>query len=196
MEIAKELQVVIKRQAEGADKSSKELVIKTKEDMVNASELFVKIKQAEKYVKDEKEKLTRGLLDSLSNIRIFFKPYETSIQNAKELLEVKMIGFQLKEEAKAQEKINKVISKVEEGNLTFEKANEKIEELEVEKRIDVSEGEVQFKTIKDYEITDEKLIPKEYWVLDLVKLRKDALSGVEIAGVKVVEKKILNTKIK
>jgi len=196
MEITKELQVVIKRQAEGADKGSKELIIKTKEDMANASELFVKIKQAEKYVKDEKEKLTRGLLDSLSNIRAFFKPYETSIQSAKELLQSKMISFQNKEEEKAQEKIDKVVEKVEEGKLTFEKANEKIEELEVGKRIDVKEGEVQFKTVKDYEITDEKLIPKEYWVLDLVKLRKDALSGVEITGVKIVEKKILNTKIK
>jgi len=153
---------VIKRQAEGADKGSKELIIKTKEDMANASELFVKIKQAEKYVKDEKEKLTRGLLDSLSNIRAFFKPYETSIQSAKELLQSKMISFQNKEEEKAQEKIDKVVEKVEEGKLTFEKANEKIEELEVGKRIDVKEGEVQFKTVKDYEITDEKLIPKEY----------------------------------
>ena len=195
MEIAKEVQALIKRQAEGADKVSKEIIIKNQNDFEKASELFLKVKQAGKYIMAEKEKMTRGLLDSLANIRSFFKPYEIMQSNAEKEISNKILEYQLKEEQKSQTKIETVVKKVEKGTMTFEKANEKIEALEVSKKVEVNTGAIQFKTVRDYEIIDEKLIPKKYWVLDLVKLRKDALDGVEIPGVKVVEKKIINSKL-
>lgn len=195
MEIAKEVQALIKRQAEGADKVAKEIIIKNQNDFEKASELFLKVKQAGKYIASEKEKMTRGLLDSLANIRSFFKPYEIMQSNAEKEVGSKILAYQLEEEKKSQIKIDAVVEKVEKGQITFEQANEKIETLEVAKTVEVNTGAVQFKTIRDYEIIDEKLIPKKYWVLDLVKLRKDALDGVEIAGVKVVEKKIINSKL-
>ena len=195
MEIAKEVQALIKRQAEGADKVSKEIIIKNQNDFEKASELFLKVKQAGKYIASEKEKMTRGLLDTLANIRSFFKPYEIMQSNAEKEIGNKILAYQLEEEKKSQIKIDAVVEKVEKGQITFEQANEKIETLEVAKTVEVNTGAVQFKTIRDYEIIDEKLIPKKYWVLDLVKLRKDALDGVEIPGVKVVEKKIINSKL-
>ena len=195
MEIAKEVQALIKRQAEGADKVAKEIIIKNQNDFEKASELFLKVKQAGKYIASEKEKMTRGLLDTLANIRSFFKPYEIMQSNAEKEIGNKILAYQLEEEKKSQIKIDAVVEKVEKGKMTFEKANEKIETLEVAKTVEVNTGAVQFKTIRDYEIIDEKLIPKKYWVLDLVKLRKDALDGVEIPGVKVVEKKIINSKL-
>lgn len=195
MEIAKEVQALIKRQAEGADKVAKEIIIKNQNDFEKASELFLKVKQAGKYIASEKEKMTRGLLDTLANIRSFFKPYEIMQSNAEKEIGNKILAYQLEEEKKSQIKIDAVVEKVEKGKMTFEQANEKIETLEVAKKVEVNTGAVQFKTIRDYEIIDEKLIPKKYWVLDLVKLRKDALDGVEIPGVKVVEKKIINSKL-
>lgn len=195
MEIAKEVQALIKRQAEGADKVAKEIIIKNQNDFEKASELFLKVKQAGKYIASEKEKMTRGLLDTLANIRSFFKPYEIMQSNAEKEVGSKILAYQLEEEKKSQIKIDAVVEKVEKGQITFEQANEKIETLEVAKTVEVNTGAVQFKTIRDYEIIDEKLIPKKYWVLDLVKLRKDALDGVEIPGVKVVEKKIINSKL-
>lgn len=195
MEIAKEVQALIKRQAEGADKVAKEIIIKNQNDFEKASELFLKVKQAGKYIASEKEKMTRGLLDTLANIRSFFKPYEIMQSNAEKEIGSKILAYQLEAEKKSQIKIDAVVEKVEKGKMTFEQANEKIETLEVAKTVEVNTGAVQFKTIRDYEIIDEKLIPKKYWVLDLVKLRKDALDGVEIPGVKVVEKKIINSKL-
>ena len=195
MEIAKEVQALIKRQAEGADKVAKEIIIKNQNDFEKASELFLKVKQAGKYIASEKEKMTRGLLDTLANIRSFFKPYEIMQSNAEKEIGSKILAYQLEAEKKSQIKIDAVVEKVEKGKMTFEQANEKIETLEVAKKVEVNTGAVQFKTIRDYEIIDEKLIPKKYWVLDLVKLRKDALDGVEIPGVKVVEKKIINSKL-
>ena len=195
MEIAKEVQALIKRQAEGADKVSKEIIIKNQNDFEKASELFLKVKQAGKYIMAEKEKMTRGLLDSLANIRSFFKPYEIMQSNAEKEISNKILEYQLKEEQKSQTKIETVVKKVEKGTMTFEKANEKIEALEVSKKVEVNTGAIQFKTVRDYEIIDEKLILNTFWVLDLVKLRKDALDGVEIPGVKVVEKKIINSKL-
>ena len=162
MEIAKEVQALIKRQAEGADKVAKEIIIKNQNDFEKASELFLKVKQAGKYIMTEKEKMTRGLLDSLANIRSFFKPYETIQSKAEKEIANKILGYQLKEEQKSQTKIETVVKKVEEGTMTFEKASEKIEALEVSTKVAVNTGAIQFKTVRDYEIIDEKLIPKKY----------------------------------
>jgi len=162
MEIAKEVQALIKRQAEGADKVSKEIIIKNQNDFEKASELFLKVKQAGKYIASEKEKMTRGLLDTLANIRSFFKPYEIMQSNAEKEIGSKILAYQLEAEKKSQIKIDAVVEKVEKGQITFEQANEKIETLEVAKTVEVNTGAVQFKTIRDYEIIDEKLIPKKY----------------------------------
>ena len=48
MEITKELQALIKKQAEGSDRVSKEIIIKNQNDFEKASELFLKVKQAGK----------------------------------------------------------------------------------------------------------------------------------------------------
>jgi hypothetical protein len=82
--------------------------------------------------------------------------------NAEKEIGNKILAYQLEEEKKSQIKIDAVVEKVEKGKMTFEKANEKIETLEVAKKVEVNTGAVQFKTIRDYEIIDEKLIPKKY----------------------------------
>lgn len=193
MEINKELQVVVKRQATEADKISRDLSIKTKEDFTKATETLVKIRQAIKYVTNEKTKMTDGLNKSLKNIRAFFKPYETILDESKNKVNKLMIDYQIREEEKAKAKIEKVEKKVEEGKIDFEEANEKIESLEVANKIETNEGAISFKTIKDIEVIDEQQIPREFFELNMVALRRAVLKGGrEIPGVKVIEKKVTN----
>lgn len=190
MEIAKELQVVIQRQATEAEKISKDLKIKTQDDFINASASLVKIKQALRYVTNEKNKMTDGLNKSLKNIRAFFKPYETSLEIAKDKVSECLIEYQTKEEEKAKAKIEKVEKKVEEGKIDFEEANEKIESLEVAKTVETKDGGLTFKTIRDIEIEDESQIPDEFFELNIIALRRAVLTqGRVVPGVKIVEKK-------
>lgn len=190
MEIKKELQTIIKRQASEADKIVNNLVINNQDDFRSASETLVKIKQAIKYVTNEKTKMTDGLNKSLKNIRAFFKPYETSLDNAKNKLSSVLIEYQTKQEEKAKAKIEKVEKKVEEGKINFEEANEKIESLEVAKKVETKTGGLTFKIIKDIEIIDEAQIPREFFELNTVALRRAVLKeGREVPGVKIVEKK-------
>jgi len=72
--------------------------------------------------------------------------------------------------------------------MSFEKAAEKIEEIIPQKNIITNNGAIQFRTIKDVVIEDETKLPREFLVPNMVKIRKVALEGVEIPGVKVVEK--------
>jgi len=57
-------------------------------------------------------------------------------------------------------------------------------------------GGVGFTNRRDIEITDADKIPKEYWIVDEVMVRKDALAGKQIPGVKRIVKKIVNVRLK
>lgn len=49
---------------------------------------------------------------------------------------------------------------------------------------------VTFKEVKSVEVENEDAIPREYWALDMVKIRKVALAGIEIPGVRITKTKV------
>ena len=102
-----------------------------------------------------------------------------------------MIAYQIAETKKADKKTAVIEKKVEAGKMTFDKAADKIEEVTPAKTVRATSGSVQFRTIKEVVIEDESLVPREFLALDMVKIRKVALAGVDIAGVKVIEKQTI-----
>ena len=50
---------------------------------------------------------------------------------------------------------------------------------------------MQFRKIQRVEIIDESLIPRKYLEVNMTAIRRDALSGVNIPGVKVVDDTIV-----
>jgi hypothetical protein len=102
-----------------------------------------------------------------------------------------MLAFNQAELDKAKVQTEKITEKVETGKMSFEKAADKIQEITPEKNVESKSGAVQFRTVKEVVIEDENKVPREYLMLDMVKIRKVALAGVEIAGVKVVEKQVV-----
>lgn len=165
-----------------------ELKVENKDDLQEATNLLTKIKMIGKDLLFAKENITKPLNETLRNIRGFFAPVEAQWSEAERIVKNKMLNYQKQELAKAEVVANKVEEKVEAGKMTFEKGAEKIEEAMPAKTVQSETGgSAQFKKIKKVEIVDEKLIPDEYWDLNLIKVRKVALAGVEIPGVKVVE---------
>lgn len=181
----------IKATVSKAEIAANNLEIKTKEDLVPATELLGKIKSVGKIIKDKKEGMTKPINEALKNIRSFFSPVELQFNNAETIVKRKMEIFNNAERLKAIKKTEVIEKKVEEGKMSFDKAVEKIESITPDRKVETESGAVQFRTIKEVIIEDEKLIPREYLVVDTVKVRKVALAGVEIPGVKVVEKQIV-----
>ena len=96
-----------------------------------------------------------------------------------------MAIYNNKLEAETRKKEEEIVKKVEKGAVSFEAGSTKIEKLEEKK------AEVPTRVVKELVIVDEGAIPKEYWVVDMVKLRRDAFSGKKIDGVNVEDKKII-----
>jgi hypothetical protein len=174
-----------------AEQAATQLFIKTDEDNNKAAELLIKIKTVGKQIKDAKEKITKPANEILKNARAFFSPMEKQFDNAEFIVKGKMGEYKMAQDAKALKETQKIEAKVEAGKMSFEKAAEKIEAVTPQKSVETKSGGVQYRTIKEVILEDESKLPREYLVPDMVKIRKVALAGVEIAGVKVVDKQVV-----
>lgn len=136
-----------------------------------------------KQVRDAKKKL-QELKEA------FVGPAKQIIDEAKGRYDDKIkfcdtVARQLDEVAKtymiAQENIRKeeeakIAKKLEEGKIKTETAVKRMEKLpDAPKTVNTGASKLQMKKRKVAEIADPKLIPDEYWVIDEVRVRRDAL---------------------
>lgn len=181
---------IVKTQATKAVTTATELVIKDADGMRQATEILSKINQVGDMIKRRKEEITKPLNQALKSARDLFKPIELNKSNAEQIIKNKMINYQNEQDRLAREAEAKIEARVEKGTLKPETAIKKLEAVEApEKKVEAKSGSVTFKTIQKVEITDETLIPREYLELNMVLIRRDALAGKEIPGVKIVEEK-------
>lgn len=188
--LTKEL-LPIKAQVSKVEQSAIILQINTADDMVLATELLGKIKSVGKLITEKKRSIISPLNLALKNARAFFVPIEEQFNRAEKIVKDKMIAFQEVEIQRAQKKTEIIEKKVESGKMSFDKAAEKIEKIVPQKNITTNKGAVQFRTVKDIIIEDETKLPREYLVPNVAKIRKVALEGITIPGVRVVEKQIV-----
>lgn len=186
------------------------LVITNAEENIQAIELKAKLKSMGQTIKERKEEITKPLNAALKSARELFAPLETQFENAEGAVGKKLLDYKRKVDAEARAEEERIAKKLEEdrkkleaeveaGKITEEKAEAKLElkEQKAENKLDSLEtvdkttrtahGQVQFRKIKKVRITDEKLIPRNYLVVDMVAVRRDALAGVQIPGAEVYE---------
>ena len=164
---------VVKTQVNKSISTAQQLTIKTKEDLEGATVVLSKIKSVGKLIQQKKESITKPLNEALKNARDLFRPLEESWEEAERIVKQKMVVFQVAEEKK------------------FEQASVKLEKID---KPETQIGNTIFKTIKKVIIKDEAKLPREYLLPNEVLIRKDALAGKEIAGVEVIEEKIVASK--
>jgi hypothetical protein len=138
-------------------------------------------------VKEQKEKLTKPINESLKNIRAMFKPLETTYETAIEALRGKMTKFQTESVAKARIEEQKIADRVGSGtgHLKIETAIKQIEKVETpEKEISTTSGLVQFVETKKFEVTNLAAVPVDYILPNEVAIRNAMKLGKEIPGVR------------
>ena len=182
---------VVKTQVNKSISTAQQLTIKTKEDLEGATVVLSKIKSVGKLIQQKKESITKPLNEALKNARDLFRPLEESWEEAERIVKQKMVVFQVAEEKKVEKKEEKIAEKVDAGKITFEQASVKLEKID---KPETQIGNTIFKTIKKVIIKDEAKLPREYLLPNEVLIRKDALAGKEIAGVEVIEEKIVASK--
>ena len=195
MENATKELAILKQQVPKAVAAATALKIKTAQDMIKATDILGKIKSVGKMVRERMEAPVKIAYKAYKDVKTeqdkVFGSFVRGCDEAESIVKGKMIEYQDIEVAKAEKKTEQIEKKVEDGKMSFEKAADKIIEATPQKNVTTDNGAVQFRTVKEVVIEDESKLPREYLIPDMAKIKKVALAGVEISGVKVIDKRIV-----
>lgn len=156
-----------------------EVVIKNQDDLAKADTILANVQDTLKKIKAEKDGIIKPIKESIDKIKEKYAPYEEQLEEVKaKFKQAKLAYSEILEAQKAT-----LVERVDNGEIKATTAINRIEKL----------GDVDgIKTIKSLFIEDETKIPREYFVIDLVKVRKDLLAGISVPGAKMVDKKIIS----
>ena len=162
----------------------------TEKTLPEGIDFLKKIKEVGKYIQQQKEKITKPLLTALKNAREMFRPIEENYSEAERIVKGKILHYNIEQEEKRKEKEAKLAARVEKGTMRPETAVKKIEEMP-EVKNEGKTGRVQMREVKEVIIEDETKLPRKYLIPNNVLIRKDALQGIKINGVKIIIKKVV-----
>lgn len=133
-----------------------------------------------------REKITKPANEALKNARALFDPIEKPIKNAVAALRSQIGEYQTEQARIAQEKKDKIATKLTEGKLSLNTAIKKLDKIdEPEEEVNTDSGTLKFRSKQVLEITDESLIPREYLVVDESAVLNALKSGVAVAGARI-----------
>lgn len=184
----KELSLV-KTQSTKALQAAENLKIDSPESFTEALDMGKKIKQVGKMITDRKEEITKPLNESLKSIRALFKPIEENAQNAEYLIKGKMIEYNREQQAIADKERERLAAKVEKGTMKIETAVRKMDDIKAPEQTTRTEtARATIKKVPKCRITDENLIPREYLVPDMTKIKNAVVTQrLTVPGVEFYE---------
>lgn len=182
-----------------AVEAASNLKIADDKGMEKATEMLSNINKLGDMLKKRKDGIIKPINAGLLNIRNLFRPAEANKLEAEKIIKDKMIKYQTKVEEDLKKEEGKIEARVDKGTLKPETGVKKLDELKpVENKVESKSGSVAFKDVKVVKVEDESKIPREYFELNMVKVRRDALAldkegKDQIPGVKVeIEKQVAN----
>lgn len=174
---------LVKKNTGSALSAAQKLSITNKEELNTAAELLTKINRAGDQLKKVKDSIIKPLNEGLKNARLLFSEPEKNYEEAKNMVQFKIMEYDEKIRKEREKESKKIEQKVESGKMSIETAAKKSEKLpEVQKTILTDTGKLTFREDRKMKIIDQNLVPDEYWVIDEVKLRKVVLAGLEVPG--------------
>ena len=168
-----------------AENLIKDFRVNSQPTLVRANDYLVQITQAEKRVVEREREILDPLNKAKKSLIDFFRPAKERLITIKSQLKADMIRYVAEMEKIEIQKKAEIEKKVESGEIDIDKAVEKIEKVEEKK------GVIITRTNKVIKIIDRAKVPGKYWEINNVLLRRDALFGIEIPGVEIVEEKII-----
>lgn len=171
---------VLKAQTTQKMNAAVALEIKSPEDLEKGKDILNKIAQYKKAVKAQKDKILKPMNEAVKEVRNFFAPIEERVDQADQEIRGKILSYnRVVQEKQAKEQV-KIEEKVAAGTMKQETAEKKLEKQAEQV------AAIPTRKVAKLVITDEQAIPDEYWVIDMVKLRKAVISDrVAVPGTKV-----------
>lgn len=204
---------VVREKTEGMRAMIEGFQIKDEKDLELVAEKIKQVKTMLKFVEQEKKKLTDPAKAIVKEAGEKYDPFIKECQNAEETLKHRAKTFMVAQAEATAAKQAKIAAKVEAGTMKPETAVKKMEALpEAKKTVTAESGaglRLSKRKVAKFDVEEQKkmlslvmgtiggdtaanMIPAEYWIIDEVRVRKEALArekeGEEqITGVKVVE---------
>lgn len=182
-QITKELTVV------GRNINAMTLVTKptSATEVATATAQFNQLKSIEKEVKAKETGITSPLNLALKNVRALFTPVKDRLATAISSVRSGLDTYNREAQLELQRQREKLERKVESGKVSESKAGRLMAEL----GSDLGAGVIPTRKHKVVKVVDEAKVPDRYWFIDEQMIRKDALAGVKIPGVEVVEEELV-----
>ena len=164
---------------------AKNIKINSKEDMLVSVEMLSRCNKYLDALKTDKEKITKPLNEALKEVREKYKPSENVLEEAIGYLRGEQSRYQTEQVILQREEEAKIAARMKpgKGNLSVEKAVEKLENIErADTKIETESGTVKFRETQVLKIWDVLLVPREYMLPDEKLILADLKAGKSING--------------
>lgn len=193
---------VIQQEASEIEQQILSLEVTDEASLAKASDTVKIVKDLYKRLETDKKRFTAPANEIISAAKAKYDPILKALKGYEDTLKGKAATFLTEKKRLADEKIAKLGARVEKGTMRLDTANAKMDEIDTSKDVRTESSGMRMQTRKDVEVSyidsipaqDVKILAAEgYLVWDMVKVRKDALAGIEITGVKIIEKQIMQS---
>jgi hypothetical protein len=150
--------------------------VTTPEELDAISDKIKNVRGILKIIKAQKEKFVAPAKQIIEEARTKYDPYIKDCDNAETVLKSKATAYMVAQEVIRKEEEDKIAKKLEDGKIKTETAVKRIEKLpDAPKNVQTENSGLQLRKRKVAVIEDPNLIPDEYWIIDEVRVRKDAM---------------------
>lgn len=185
----------LKTNAEKALAFAQQLKVTDEHSFETATNALMAIKAAANRAETVRRFFVDPLNEHVKRINALFKPKVDMLLEAERLIKTEQLAYHAAQQRKAEEAKKREFKKVAAGKTTIEKAAEKVAAIvQPATTIKTDAGAVTFQTRRKAVITDIDKLPRHYLVPDMQRISRDALAGVPIPGVKVIEEQRVSAK--
>ena len=183
-----DLVVVIAKEVSPIVTHAQSLVIDSPANLKIAVAALSKLNSYLDRVVEDREKITVPMNAALKEVRAKYKPIESTLETAIELIRGKMSSFQTELMQLQKKREAEIAAKIEAGTINLETAVAKLDAIEAPAQgVRTDAGLVNFKTVKRLKITSVEQIPDEYWVVDESAVLEALKKGYIIPGAQIEE---------
>lgn len=181
----KDKAIVIQREVAPIITEALGVEIKGKEDMKIATELLSKLNKVADKIDEEKAKVLDPLNEARKAEMARWKPLEIQYGKAIEYLRAEISAYQTAEIKRQREEEAKIAARVGEGKgkIKIETAVKKMEKIDKpDTMVTTDVGVIKFREQKVIKYIDEKIVPREYLIVDEKKVLDALKAGIVVPG--------------
>ena len=183
MEKRKSITVLTVKEVSPLLAQAESLDIKDPESLEEATEFLSNLNAKLDQVIDSRETITKPLNEALKQARLKYKPVETALESAIDVIRDKMSAYATEIDNERKKKEKMIQDKLENGKMSVPTALKKLDTLDnVPKTVSSNSGSVSFRAFDKLKIVDPLLVPRQYLEINEKVVLDDLKNGIKVAG--------------